>query len=155
MKLATEKLSLNTLISSLVVVLLMILPVASHAESMGKLFQEKDLKVVVKTITGGAEIKTAKDGELVLWAPNIAEGGDQVSVRLKSKLKNIEQVMLIAESNPRPLVASFSVPNGKIPLIKNSIKMAKTGYLTALVKADGQFYSVKKKVKITIGGCGG
>ena len=155
MKLATETLSVNTIMSSILLVLLTVLPAASHAESMGKLFKEKDLKVVVNAITGGAEIKAATDEEAHLWAPNIAEGGDQVSVRLKSGLKNIESVALIAESNPRPLVASFSIRNGKMPLIKNSIKMAKTGYLTALIKADGKFYSVKKKVKITIGGCGG
>ena len=41
------------------------------------------------------------------------------------------------------------------PYVSTRIKMAKTGDIIAVVKADGKLHSATKEVKVTIGGCGG
>jgi sulfur-oxidizing protein SoxY len=35
------------------------------------------------------------------------------------------------------------------------VKMGQSSDVIALVKADGKFYTTKKEIKVTLGGCGG
>lgn len=113
----------------------------------------------IKAFTGGAEAKAAK---VSLSTPEIAENGNTVPVSFSVESpmttdNHVTEVMLIAEGNPRPGVATFhfSDMSGEASA-STRIRLAKTQNVVAIAKmSDGSFFMDKKLVKVTIGGCGG
>ena len=99
--------------------------------------------------TGAIESK-----DIVITAPDIAENGAVVPVAVTSKIPNTQQISIIAEKNPFPLAATFDVANGGEGYVSTRIKMGQTSDVWAVVKADGKFFTARKEVKITVGGCG-
>ena len=61
---------------------------------------------------------------------------------------------ILAEKNPFPLAATFDVSSGGEGYVSTRIKMGQTSDVWAVVKAGGRFYTAKKEVKVTVGGCG-
>jgi len=90
-----------------------------------------------------------------LEAPDIAENGAVVPVKVTVGMDNVESITIIAEKNQTPLIASFNLAGGTQGFISTRIKMGKTSNVIAVVKAGGKVYSARKEVKVTIGGCGG
>ncbi|KUO69487.1 MAG: thiosulfate oxidation carrier protein SoxY [Alphaproteobacteria bacterium BRH_c36] len=113
----------------------------------------------IKAFTGGAEAKAAK---VSLSTPEIAENGNTVpiSFSVESPMTSddhVTEVMLLADGNPRPGVATFhfSDMSGEASA-STRIRLAKTQNIVAVAKmSDGSFFMDKKLVKVTIGGCGG
>ncbi|MGH8244908.1 MAG: thiosulfate oxidation carrier protein SoxY [Gammaproteobacteria bacterium] len=89
-----------------------------------------------------------------LKAPEIAENGAIVPIEVISRVPRTQSVYLLAEKNQYPLAAGFDFLNGAEPFVSTRIKMNESARLTAVVKADGKFYSATREVKVTIGGCG-
>jgi len=114
-------------------------------------FESKAVTDVLNSLgaTGASESK-----DIVITAPEIAENGAVVPVAVTSKIPNTQQISIIAEKNPRPLMATFDVSNGSEGYISTRLKMGETSNVWAVVKADGNFFAAKKEVKITVGGCG-
>ncbi|MEJ2509916.1 MAG: thiosulfate oxidation carrier protein SoxY [Gammaproteobacteria bacterium] len=102
---------------------------------------------------GGAEPNDSQD--VKVQAPDIAENGAVVSVTVETSLPNVESISVVARDNTRPLAASYLVAEGTDGFISSRIKMRKTSDVIAVVKANGKFYTAKKAVKVTLGGCGG
>jgi sulfur-oxidizing protein SoxY len=102
----------------------------------------------------GSTSHSASDA-VKLKAPDIAENGAVVPVTVSSSMSNVEAISIIAASNPGPLTSTYQLSSACEPFISTRIKMAKTGDVIAVVKADGKLYSATKEVKVTIGGCGG
>lgn len=92
--------------------------------------------------------------DIVLIAPDMAENGAIVQIEVESHIPNTEAISIIAEKNPTPLIANFIFSNGAVPSLVTRIKMAETSELKAIVKADGKYYSVSRKVEVALGGCG-
>lgn len=90
-----------------------------------------------------------------LEAPDIAENGAVVPVKVTVGMDNVESITIISEKNQTPLIASFNLAAGTQGFISTRIKMGKTSNVIAVVKAGGKVYSARKEVKVTIGGCGG
>lgn len=90
-----------------------------------------------------------------LEAPDIAENGAVVPVKITANMDNVESITIISEKNQTPLIASFNLAGGTQGFISTRIKMGKTSNVIAVVKAGGKVYSARKEVKVTIGGCGG
>ena len=90
-----------------------------------------------------------------LEAPDIAENGAVVPVKVTVSMDNVESISIIAEKNQTPLIASFNLASNTHGFISTRIKMGKTSNVIAIVKAGGKVYSARKEVKVTIGGCGG
>ena len=90
-----------------------------------------------------------------LEAPDIAENGAVVQVKVTANMDNVESITIISEKNQTPLIASFNLAGGTQGFISTRIKMGKTSNVIAVVKAGGKVYSARKEVKVTIGGCGG
>ena len=90
-----------------------------------------------------------------LEAPDIAENGAVVPVKVTISMDNVESISIIAEKNQTPLIASFNLASNTHGFISTRIKMGKTSNVIAIVKAGGKVYSARKEVKVTIGGCGG
>ena len=114
-------------------------------------FESKSLADVVKSLgaTGAVESK-----DIIITAPDIAENGAVVPVAITSKLPNTQQISIVAEKNPFPLAATFDVSGGSEGYVSARIKMGQTSDVWAVVKADGKYFTARKEIKITVGGCG-
>ena len=109
--------------------------------------------------TGG---KTPGTGKITLTAPEIAENGNTVpiTVSVESEMTEsayVESVMLLAEGNPNPAVATFHfTPMSGEATATTRMRLAQTQNVLAIAKMnDGSVFMDKKLVKVTIGGCGG
>jgi sulfur-oxidizing protein SoxY len=90
-----------------------------------------------------------------LDVPEIAENGAVVPVSVTAALPNVTAIALLIPENPFTLAACYQIPEGTEPAISCRLKMAKTSDVVAVVQADGKYYSTRKQVKVTLGGCGG
>ena len=99
---------------------------------------------------------TTDSDKITLVSPEIAENGKVVPVEVKVDLPQVESITLFSEKNPVPLLAQFNFTGGRAKgWIKTRIKMAETGKVIAVVKADGKLYQASREIKVTVGGCGG
>ena len=114
-------------------------------------FESKALADVMKSLgaTGAIESK-----DIIITAPDIAENGAVVPVAITSKLPNTQQISIVAEKNPFPLAATFDISGGSEGYVSARIKMGQTSDVWAVVKADGKYFTARKEVKVTVGGCG-
>ena len=118
-----------------------------------------ETKKRIMEFTGGKE---PGSGKIALKAPEIAENGNTVpiSVSVESAMSGddmVQSVMILAEGNPRPDVATFHFTelSGEASATTR-MRLAKTQNVIAIAKMkDGSFYSDTRQVKVTIGGCGG
>lgn len=115
-------------------------------------FDTKSVPDTVKAL-GGAS--AAESGDIAITAPDIAENGAVVPVGVVSKIPNTQAVYILVDKNPNALAAGFTLPAGTEANVSTRIKMGQTSNVTALVKANNQFFFANKEVKVTLGGCGG
>lgn len=115
-----------------------------------------------KRITDFAGGKKPAVGTVSLTTPEIAENGNTVpiTVDVKSAMTKddyVEAVMVLADGNPSPGVATFRfTPMSGEASATTRIRLAKTQNVIAVAKmSDGSIHMDKKLVKVTIGGCGG
>ncbi|MGO1117083.1 thiosulfate oxidation carrier protein SoxY [Rhodovibrionaceae bacterium A322] len=114
----------------------------------------------IKAFTGGKE--AMESGLISLDLPEIAENGNTVplSVTVDSPMtadNYVKQVMLLADGNPNPGVATFQfTPKSGVAEASSRMRLAKTQDVIAVAElSDGSFHIAKTQVKVTIGGCGG
>ena len=106
--------------------------------------------------------KKLLDGKIKLDLPTIAENGLVVPLgfEVESPMTDKDYVKAIhffAEGNPNPLVASFTFtslsPKAAAAI---RIRLAATQNIVAVAEmSNGEVYTARKEVKVTIGGCGG
>ena len=113
----------------------------------------------IMEFTGG---KTPETGKITLTAPEIAENGNTVpvSVSVESAMEGddlVESVMIVADGNPNPAVATFHfTPMSGEAAATSRMRLAQTQNVIAVARMkDGSGFMDKKLVKVTIGGCGG
>jgi len=99
--------------------------------------------------------KTTPSDEVTMKAPEIAENGAVVPLKIKTSLENVESISIFVEKNPRPLAATVEILPGTLPEFSSRIKMRETSDVVVVVKTDSGLYSTSKEIKVTIGGCGG
>ena len=90
-----------------------------------------------------------------LEAPEIAENGAVVPVKVATDLPGVDRIAVIVEKNPMMLSAVFMLPEGTEPQVTTRVKMAETSRVIVAVRAGGKVYTASKEVKVTLGGCGG
>lgn len=106
----------------------------------------------IADFAGEGEIQ---DGGVTLTAPEIAENGNTVPVKVAAP--GAVAVRLIATQNPSPKVATvnFGALSGSTA-VSLRMRLAKTQEVIALARmADGSVMRASQTVKVTIGGCGG
>jgi sulfur-oxidizing protein SoxY len=116
-------------------------------------------KALLKKLTGGAKMKS---GRVSLKLPEIAENGRTVPISVKvdspmSSSDYVKAIHVVSEGNPNPEVITFNLTSssGKAD-ISTRIRLGKTQNVVAVaMMSDGSVYMAKKKIKVTIGGCGG
>ena len=116
-------------------------------------FEAKDIDAAMKGIIGANSATDSK--EVVVDAPDIAENGAVVSVTIKSKAPNTEQIAVFVPENTNPLCSNYILTDSIDGFVTGRIKMRKTSDVIAVVKAGGKLLTAKKPVKVTLGGCGG
>jgi sulfur-oxidizing protein SoxY len=105
----------------------------------------------IKAFAGDAVVG---EGNIELTTPEIAENGNTVPVEFSAP--GAKRVMLLADGNPNPGVATFSFGELGDPSGSTRIRLAGTQNVVAVAEmADGTYTQVAKAVKVTIGGCGG
>ena len=116
-------------------------------------FSAASVTDAIKALVGNSN--TVDSNDVLVEAPDIAENGAVVSVTIKSKAPNTEQVSVLVPENVNPLCASYITTAAVDEFITGRIKMRKTSDVIAVVKAGGKLLTAKKPVKVTLGGCGG
>ena len=105
----------------------------------------------IAAFTGGADVK---EGGVEIGAPEIAENGNTVPIEVSAE--GATAIMLLADGNPSPGVATFHFGKLSVPSASTRIRLAQTQNVVAVAKlADGSFAKASRPVKVTIGGCGG
>ncbi len=114
---------------------------------------------VIQKFTGG---KTPAEGRVKLDMPEIAENGNTVpmTVMVESPMtaqSHVTDVLVVADGNPRSAVVRFQFsPASGVAEANTRIRLVASQNIIAVAKMnDGSFYTTKKEVKVTIGGCGG
>lgn len=116
-------------------------------------FKATTLADAMKAVAGSSKAIDSKD--ISVEAPDIAENGAVVSVTVKSKVANTEQISVFVPVNANPLCANYVTTSAIDGFVTGRIKMRKTSDVVAVVKANGKLLTAKKPVKVTLGGCGG
>jgi sulfur-oxidizing protein SoxY len=118
-----------------------------------------DAEAEIAKFTGG---KPAEPGRIAIDLPEIAENGNavQLSVSVDSPMTpadHVTDVLVIADANPAPRVATFhfTAMSGRAEAATR-IRLAATEHVIVVARTgDGRFFTARKEVKVTIGGCGG
>lgn len=118
-----------------------------------KAFEAKNIDDAMNALTGKG--RPVDSSDIIVDAPDIAENGAVVSVKVTTTLPKVESISLYVPVNASPLSASYLLSSQVEASISSRIKMAKTADVVAIVKANGKLYTAKKAVKVTLGGCGG
>jgi sulfur-oxidizing protein SoxY len=118
-----------------------------------KAFNETTSSGAINELLGPGSPTPSDD--ISLKAPEIAENGAVVPVKIKTTLQNVQSISIIVEKNPRPLATTVEILPGTLPEFSNRIKMRETSNVMVVVKTDNGLFSTSKEIKVTIGGCGG
>jgi sulfur-oxidizing protein SoxY len=136
-----------------------VLVAAGLGASVGPVRAANDSDDLIKKFTGG---KTPTPGRVKLDLPEIAENGNTVpmTVSVESPMTAqsfVSDVLVVADGNPRAGVVTFHfTPASGVAEANTRIRLARTQNVIAVAKMnDGSFFTGKKEVKVTIGGCGG
>lgn len=113
-------------------------------------FNETEYGPALKGLIGDQELL---EGHVALEAPEIAENGATVPVKISTDLENVEWISIFGDKNPRPWISRFYFHGKSKPFVSTRIKLRETSHVVAIVKADGKLYSSKSAVKVTAGGC--
>lgn len=130
--------------------------------TLAPLAAEATPQSVQKSIEKTFGKKPLKSGKVSLTMPEIAENGNVVplGVAVDSPMTaedHVTEVRLYADGNPLPDIANyrFGPHNGKVDFSLR-IRLAKTQNIVAVATMNnGDSYIARRKIKVTIGGCGG
>ena len=130
----------------------MLRPDTARAEWNKAAFDSKSVGETLSALgLGGATASSA----IALEAPEIAENGALVPVKVSTELPRVDRIAVLVEKNPTMLSAVFTLPADTEASIVTRVKMAETSQVIVAVRSDGKVYTVSKEVKVTRGGCGG
>ena len=116
-------------------------------------FDAKKVDDALNTLFGNTKL-IERPADIILSAPDLAENGAVVPVTVQSSLQGIESITLMVDKNPNALVARFNLAKNTRAYLKTNIKMAETSNLIVVLKAGDKLYSTRRKVKVTLNGCG-
>jgi sulfur-oxidizing protein SoxY len=110
-------------------------------------------EALLQQVTGGAPVRV---GRVTLDTPPLADNGHSVQVRVRvdspmTQAEHVRSITLVAERNPRPIVAKFSLtPGAGRAEIVTRIRLADNQEVLALAElSDGTFWSGSASVVVT------
>ncbi len=128
------------------------------AAAVPALAQEvRDIAPFVAKITGGVR---AEDGGIDIDLPPLAENGNSVPMRVKvaspmTAEDHVTAIHVIAERNPRPMVASFHLgPDAGRAEVSSRIRLAGTQKVTVIAALSGpRFRRAQVEVAVASAAC--
>jgi sulfur-oxidizing protein SoxY len=113
----------------------------------------------IKKLFGDRKIDS---GKIKLDVPEIAENGlvVPINVEVESPMTDkdyVKTVHVFADGNPLPGVVSYRfTPSSGKAAASTRMRLAQTQNIVAIAEmSNGNLYSTKSNIKVTIGGCGG
>jgi sulfur-oxidizing protein SoxY len=125
----------------------------ANAEWLAADFAPSSFDATMKQLLKGKPI--VETDKIDLNIPEIAENGALVPVTVTSSLKDIKNIAIVVEQNPVPLAIQAVLMPELQTFMSARLKIASSSFVFAIAEDEKVCYSVKKKVKVTIGGCGG
>jgi len=117
----------------------------------------QDVKPLLAEITKGAVVD---EGGIEVQLPQIAENGNSVPMHIKvdhpmAPADFVAAIHIVAERNPRPLVASFHLkPEAGRAEVSTRVRLAGTQTVRVLAAmSDGRFRIVQQDVLVTAAAC--
>ncbi len=117
-----------------------------------------EVEEIVAGFTGG---RPAAAGGVTLDVPALADNANAVpiGVRIDEPMTDAsycEELVIIAEANPRPLAATFRfTPLIGVADVSTRLRLVETQHVAVLARmSDGRILSDRREVIITGGGCG-
>ena len=117
----------------------------------------QDIAPVVAGVTGGAQVRP---GRVSLELPRLADNGHSVPLKIgvSSPMTEgdfVKSVHVIAERNPRPLVAAFHLypDDGRAEVVTRIRLAASQRVLVIAAMSDGSFWSGTADVEVTETAC--
>jgi sulfur-oxidizing protein SoxY len=106
--------------------------------------------------------KAPKQGRIKINLLDIAENGGTVPMTVfvespMTKADYVKSIHLFADGNPLPDIGTFNLGpyNGKAQ-VSIRIRLAKTQHIVAVAEmSNGETFIARRRIKVTIGGCGG
>ncbi len=83
----------------------------------------------------------------------VADNGASVPVTVSSALPGTREILLLVDGNPQPVAARFTIPAGTEAFVATRIRMAGSGTLYAVVRADTGLYAASCAISVAVGGC--
>jgi sulfur-oxidizing protein SoxY len=106
--------------------------------------------------------KKMESGRIKLDVPQIAENGLVVPINVEvespmTAADHVKSVHVFAEGNPLPGVVSYKfTPEAGKAAASTRMRLAQTQDIVVVAEmSNGQLFSTRAEVKVTIGGCGG
>ncbi len=119
----------------------------------------KEADAEIAKFTGG---KATQEGKITIDLPEIAENGNTIPLAIAvdapmTPQSYVSDILVVADGNPNPGIATFQLtPLSGRAEAGTRIRLNTTENVIVVAKtSDGAFYSDRKQVKVTIGGCGG
>jgi sulfur-oxidizing protein SoxY len=125
-------------------------PAAAASNAVKPLFGAGSLAEVLRLL----DASPTPSDDISLVVPDFVDNGAMVPVEITSRVPGAQEIYIISEANPFPLVARFSVPDGTEAFVSTRIKVASSCNVHALVHSEGRFLSAVKATTVTVGGCG-
>jgi sulfur-oxidizing protein SoxY len=117
----------------------------------------QDITPILRSLTGGAAVEP---GGIEVTLPQIAENGNSVPMRIRvaspmSAEDHVAAIYILAERNPRPLVATFHLgPAAGKAEISTRVRLAGTQDVTVLAEFAGRRFRMSKtQVLVTSAAC--
>lgn len=126
---------------------------AVNADWPAARFAESGLDPTLKLIANGKQL--VESDKIILDIPEIAENGALVPFTVTTLLTDIRSISILVEQNPVPLIIQTQFTPDLELFMSARLKIANSSFVFAVAEGEKVCYSVKKKVKVTIGGCGG
>lgn len=129
----------------------LIKPGTAMAAAGREAFEAKTIEEALALL--GAD-KPVDSADVWLSIADIADNGAVVPIEIISHVPGTEQVAILIEKNPRMVAGIFDFPAGTLPEVQTRLRIAESGDVYAVVRANGKFHYARKAVRVTLGGCG-
>ena len=111
----------------------------------GKAFRAKAVPDALNEVFGTTDI--ASSDRIEIEAPLVAIDGGMVPVRVSSGLENTESISIVVQGNEAPFTAHFRIYE-QHGFVSTRLRMANSGDLLVIVKADGVLYTSTRPVRV-------
>ena len=127
-------------------------PLAALAAWNEEAFGAKTAADALKSL-GAASPAPSKD--IVIEAPQIAENGAVVPIEISSNIPGTNSIAVLIEKNPFPLAASSTSWTARCRSSSSTSRWARPRTCACSPRPAASHYAATRKIKVTIGGCGG